>query len=454
MKTSVPFLILFLILSIDIKSQDVFITGKVLSEDNIKLVGATVELNKTTGTVVDKNGRFEITAKNSDQKISLSVRMIGYEVLDTIIQTDATKIHLELKLKETYYEQPELVISDDRIISVFGKADWVILDSKIFNDFLYLIYIESNKRYIGLAKPNGAFIDKLRLNKRYDEIKESCTGLLYLISQNEYATLNLNPNLTLNLEAGKSLEVIKDFVEPCLFKINHQFVFKSYAKHNKEVSYFTYNEDKKQELLLQLEDEKARLIAQSYYNEIIRMYYVGISSPQKGTIDEGGVDGINIIERGEWSGELEDLIGTLDPEIIFAISYYKNVEAQPIKTLELEWKNRGYVLDLLNLEAYELLNNSTDHKKLEFKNSELINEKQSYRILQDKSKRTNYLIDKTNRIYKLSIYEDELKIEPFFEIEKGDAFVKNVMINDGFLYYVYQPNKIVPYTKLKIEAVK
>ena len=454
MKTPILFLILFLALSIELSAQDLLITGKVLTEENVRLAGATVEVNQTTGTVVDEEGKFEVKVENQDQKISLRVRMIGYETLDTIIQTELTKIHLELRLKETYYDQPELIVSDKKIKNIFDKDDWVILDSKIYKGFLFLIYIEANKRYIGLAKLNGVFVNQLKLDKKYDRIKESCMETLYLIGKNDYAVLKTNTDLTFDLENGKSIDDIKKYIDPCLFKLANQYVFKSYAKHNKEVNYFTYNEDKKQELILQLKDEKARRVAQSYYNDIIRLYYQGISGSKEEAIDEGVGGGVNIIERGEWSGDLEDLIGTLDPEIIFAISYYRNIEAQPIKILELKWQNRGYLIDLLNIEAYEILNNIKGTKKLKINNGDLIKKKQRYTVIQDKDRSVNYLIDKSHQLYSLSVKEEEIKIESFFKIDKADAFVRNVIINDDFLYYVYQPNRLSPYTKIKIEALK
>jgi len=186
MKKSILFLFLFTIITLEVKSQDLLITGKVTSEEEINLVGATIEVNQINGTVTNEEGAFGIKVKNSDQGIDLKVRMIGHETLDTIIKTELSKIHLVFKLKETFYDQPELVVSGKKTTNIFNKNDWIVLDSKIHNDLLCLIYIEANKRYFGLAKLNGTLINRQKLDEKYSQLKESCTGAMCLIAKNEY----------------------------------------------------------------------------------------------------------------------------------------------------------------------------------------------------------------------------------------------------------------------------
>lgn len=453
MKIQTVLLILFALISLKMNGQQTEIVGKILSEKDSALIGATIIVNDSIGTVSGRDGLFAIKMKGLTQAVTLQVRRIGYETLDTLIETKALKTYLEIKLKKTVYSQPEVEVVDKKITKIFDKKDWVILDLKIYQNLLFLIYLEGDKRYVGRAKTNGVFIDKIAVREKYDRMKEACTGSLYFLARDGYAILKMDADSTsaFALEAGASINDIKDYIEPCLFKVDNKYLFKSYARHNKVVNYFRYNEAKKTELVIRLYDQAAAEVAQSYYREIIGMYYQAVANPSPDDID-AGIERENLIARGEWSGDLMDLM--INTDIHFAVSYYQNIEARPIKTIEFKWEDEGYVFDHLNQLVYRISTRSGEAEALYMKGDYLKDKKADYQLIQDKARNINYLIDDKDQLFYMKITNDAVSLTPAFTIEEKFSFVKYVSIHDGVLYYVYKPNRTTPYTQIKTKKLE
>ncbi|MFK8101973.1 MAG: carboxypeptidase-like regulatory domain-containing protein [Saprospiraceae bacterium] len=450
LKIQILLLILFVFASLDTKAQQTEIVGKILSETDSPLIGATIIVNDSIGTVSGRDGLFELKTKSITQAVTVQVRRIGYETLDTLIQTKALKTYLELRLKKAVYTQPEVEVLDKKITKIFDKKDWVILDLKVYQDFLFLIYLEGDNRYVGRAKTNGVFIDKVIVTEKYDRMKEACTGSLYFLARDGYAILKMETDSIFELEASASIADIKDYIEPCLFKVDNKYLFKSYARHNKVVNYFRYNEAKKTELVIRLYDQAAAEVAQSYYREIIGMYHHAVAYPSPDAID-AGIQRENLIARGEWSGDLMDLV--INTDIHFAVSYYQNIEARPTKTLEFLWEEEGYVFDHLNQMVYRVSTSSGAAEPLYMKGDYLKDKKADYQIIQDKARNINYLIDDKDQLFYMKITNDDVSLTPAFTIEEKFSFVKYVCIHDGVLYYVYKPDRTSPFTQIKTKKL-
>jgi outer membrane receptor for ferrienterochelin and colicins len=105
--TKSKLLILFFLLSHFVNAQNP-ITGKITSESNETLVGATIRiLNTDKGTITDQNGYFELVVQPKD---SLVVSFIGYEN-DTVVVYG--KSNVQIKLKEDTGQMNVVVVESE-----------------------------------------------------------------------------------------------------------------------------------------------------------------------------------------------------------------------------------------------------------------------------------------------------------------------------------------------------
>lgn len=99
---------LFLTQIVDAQNK---ITGKITSEGNLPLVGATVfvpDMNK--GTVSDNNGQFELTnLPSGNMKVQISY--IGYSNRIETVNLRGNEVELNVSLKQTVIEAEEIVVS-------------------------------------------------------------------------------------------------------------------------------------------------------------------------------------------------------------------------------------------------------------------------------------------------------------------------------------------------------
>ncbi len=94
------------------------ITGRIISEDNISLPGASIYLNNTTiGTTSNKDGYFELNFP--DGNYMLVVSFLGYETQKMVLNSANYNANITLRLKESAFKINEVVVKQE----VFGK-EW------------------------------------------------------------------------------------------------------------------------------------------------------------------------------------------------------------------------------------------------------------------------------------------------------------------------------------------
>lgn len=85
--------------SSEINADNIKISGKVVNEDGINMPGTSIILKGTSiGTVVDKDGTFELIVPQSD-KMALVISYVGYKTIVKKINPTDKKAHFDFKLK-------------------------------------------------------------------------------------------------------------------------------------------------------------------------------------------------------------------------------------------------------------------------------------------------------------------------------------------------------------------
>ncbi|MFK7808964.1 MAG: carboxypeptidase-like regulatory domain-containing protein [Saprospiraceae bacterium] len=429
------YLLLLLALGVNLHAQKISINGIVQSSEGVKLTGAAVVLANETGTSTNKEGLFFLkTDKQNSYQISVS--MLGFKTLDTmVVAVGGDNIFLELTLEQNIFEQPEIIVRPDEI-TLFDRNDWTILDYDIFDHQLVVLSIRGRKRKLQLYTMQGYLLSELDVDRQFNEIHISCTNRVHLVGKTEGLEIITNDNNRLTKKSTYDINQFHTLIEPCLFKHNGDFVFKSHSRHNKRVHVFKYLKDTKptkQELIHELYDKQAAQTAQSYYREIIGLYYQAIESPEVGSTTEGfALD--NTIRLREWSGNLTELAVT--NELVMAISYYRNVEARPIFYAVFLQDDNVVVMDVLE-KGFMVFDKKGKQK---FRKVKDLDWKSEYKVVTDAITNKNYLIDDKDNVYLFSNTKKKCTLDVVGQLPKEGTYKRMARVEDGVFYYVTQPS--------------
>jgi iron complex outermembrane recepter protein len=87
------------------------ISGKILDQDNLPLTGATIFISDNSkGTISDKNGYYQLI-NLPNGKNTIQVSFIGYATRIETVELEGEGVELNIRLKQTAIEAPEVVIS-------------------------------------------------------------------------------------------------------------------------------------------------------------------------------------------------------------------------------------------------------------------------------------------------------------------------------------------------------
>lgn len=440
------FLLLSLSYQLHVAGQTITIEGVILSTDETPIGGATIEYEEGKGVSADAKGVFKLELAEQPS-YTLKVRSIGYVELDTTVQIEGPSTYVVIQLEEQVYTQPEVVVTED-VNTVFERKEWQVQDFRVHQDRIYVLYWLNNRKHVLLANLRGIQLDEMDVENGYAELYTSCSGRLYLKGKAGLVEIGEQDNELAQLGKPISPSDFEKFMFPCFDKLAGNFLFKRYQDHNKRLHYFTYNEEKKAELIYEIFDREAYKSARRSYNRIIGLYHRSVSAPGGTGISEG-IPQINIIARGEWNGDLMELI--LNNEIQFAVSYYQNIEARELDAYEFSHGEQLYILDKLKKEV--LRYHGSTKKLQKVKVDPAINWKKLNEVLLDAKEEKVYLSMGKRGLYELEIGEKRLSVKSVKELEKSWLDNQNAQIYDGALYYFSQPNITKFQTVFKKESI-
>lgn len=436
MKTSFLFPILVILLYIStgiLAQQTITITGTVKSNPDVNIVLPGTDY----GTTTDKDGEYSLKVFYDENPIQLHFSSVGFR--DTIIQIDydinlPDTVHLNISLKETSYQLQEINI--EAFSDFYRINDGVIVDIGFLDSYLIALISKKKKSEIVVLNEYGGLLLKHRFNNKYNAIYKDCFMNLGLVGKDSCLQFYYNvEDTTFHLIDKFSTEVFNNKLKPCLFKFDCMFLFKEYFHdknntfvskyHNKRIDYYYVNicdSVKKKDILNSFFDEKAFMIASSYYSEIISLYYRTTPENQ------------NIIAAGIWDGNILKLIND-DHELFNLISWYLKVEATSIK-VEVFRKNDELLF--LNLSNQTILKYNPNFELLDTITFTNLRDKAIITsVLQDRKSENIYSKVIKNGIYYLSDINTMTGSVSGMVQTNSEPFPKLFKVSNNYSYSVY-----------------
>ena len=422
--TTIYFLLLY-----SLNAQNIRIEGTILSENNIPLVGATIAVNDQITSTTDQ-GTFNLEVEIIETQFLVSIRMLGYSSIDTLIALSMENVVLEIKMKERAYDIPSVKIHANSF-NAFKFDKYNILDYIIRNEQIIILYTIGNKRYLSVFGMDGFELSTTILNKKYNLLYLSCSKQVHLLTDEEGVELYFS-NAKIILSKPYEIKNFESLIKPCIANCEGELIFKNLTFHNKKALYFIYPEPNTPKLIATIMDVEGANHARSSYYKIMGQYRYSITNPEEGSIDEG-IDRENIINNGTWSGNLIDLANSND--LLSDIAYYQNVESKEIDLREFSFEGNLYIMDFVNKKMIKI-----DIKKShvnEFK-IEGFNWHRKSKILIDRISGRPYILSNKMILYNLDIQKKECS---FHEIQnlnlKGKIPQGFKIYNDKLYYFSY-----------------
>ena len=428
--------IVLLVLCNVVFAQKILIEGKITDQASVPLMGATIQLNDGVGTVSNTEGNFKIESLKSQDEFRLVIRMIGYATIDTTIfspsptdgQASENNIYLNIKMNAVNYETPLVEITGSGF-NVFKYSKWKIVDFQFYDDNILILYISKRKYRIGLFTLSGLKIDEVKLKGKYTQLFKSCKNGFHLIGDVDCAELQIVDSKITKTIPYKRI-VFEKLIKPCILKIDGELIFQEFSKHNKKVKYYKFAEPTQPVLIKEIFDQQGAKSSQGAYNQVIREYFRELVNPEEEDGINEGVQADNIIAKGEWKGDLSDLI--INNKMHFLVSNYQNVETAEIPVLEFEYDNHLFVLDF-----YHEKISKSNVVKLEDSELTLMNfewNKKS-KIIKDEESNKVYLLINKSELFSVKLNTNACELIPHSKIELKGSYAEGIKIYNNQLYY-------------------
>lgn len=414
--------LLFLFGLIAFSANAQILRGEVVDEFNVP-VGDVKVINLTTGDTLfsSATGAFRIDAAVGHELIldhPFFQRSI-HTVNEVFLQM--SPVYFILEYKEEYQLYDEVVITDQRIKTVLDIRNLNVIDylpmtnnqvltiSRYNREKNYLLTVEGmDTTYhafpIDLDKPERLEIDCFR------NVQIVCVDSVFQVSiENELRIIERIARVDYD-----------NFVSPCLARWKLGLIFESFSMHNKRYEVFSkMRVDPKPSILLEIYDEEMANVGESYYNEIIQLYY------KHQPIQD------NVIELGVWSGNLVELAVT--GKIIELITWYDKIIARKLYVNSFDAGDTVVVLDGLNGAIYQIPKRNLAVKRT------------TMTLPTNYSKPTFIMDNGKKQLYVYNSFSANLEVSAIHR-ETGELttvlnlheirFPKNIKIMNGWVYYL------------------
>ena len=310
----------------NIFSQD--IRGIVYSEDSIPLAGATIIVNEIPSTTTNTNGLFLVSPKTIlDNSATIKISFIGYETKKVIISTANNKDYIPIFLKKKPVEIKTVEVTSERF-NLFESKNYVLINYAVINGKIVALYEKNNSTTLGFFNTNGELHSSQIFDKQYKKLEVSCIGTLFLEQKASFDEYEINTQFNqANYIGNLKSEIYIKYGKPCIYEVEGGLVKLRFSNYNKKAKFVFEKKDGTTKSILEVFDEDAAKVSQSYYNEIIIEYYEYLRS-----ISHLG-EPLNLIKEGLWKGDVNKLAKTV--ELTRIINNYQLLELKPWSFLVL-----------------------------------------------------------------------------------------------------------------------
>ncbi|MEM9887737.1 MAG: hypothetical protein AAF849_17715 [Bacteroidota bacterium] len=422
------------------------ISGIIQSEEGDVLYKALIR-HQSYSAISDLSGYYQMDIPITDT-IHLEVSYLGCETIDTLISashSDSLVIHFTLN--RSVLPLPEVSVRPQSE-NLFERSDWVILDYLFAHDLIVLLVIKRNEKWLYAYSTDGLFVDRLEVNKSYNELHSSCLSSIYVLGSRLCAKVDLDDR-SLRLQPSDTRKRFDQFVAPCLFKFDNQLVFKSLQQHNQRADYFFYDQQQPQ-LLYSIYDKQAAQTAQSYHNTIVRLYVQTRATTDEQAIDYGFQQG-NIIAEGSWDGDLTNLI--ISNEIHQEVGYYKAVLSRPLRATAIKWKNQFLLFDFVAKKTVAFRSLS-ERDFFILKTDPLVWEDRRSQLLLDDARGKVFLLDKQDNLYELIQRKKSIETRFVQKLVHTTSYAAQYEVYEDKLYFIRQLSYQSPINQLRRVQLK
>lgn len=406
------------------------ITGFVKdATSNEPLAGVNVVIDGTTnGTTTDEKGFYRINIKN--YPIVLSFSYIGYGTRKVAI-SNASKETVNIQLSTVASNLPEAVVSSKPKIDTVYRERYSVLDYEFFDEYiLLLVYRGIRKRYsVLLIDNNGQELFEESLGQASPVgFYKGCLGAVYFLTGSSAFQIYIE-NKKIYFYRPVNLDIFEKTAYPCVLSANDYIYFESYFTRGQILHYHRIHKDdttKTKESFAYVVDEQRATMADAEFKfqEMVR--------------------------------NLEEFAGPYSKmgmsEQMSRASFNKRVMFEPIYAPLFQYKDTMLVFNHRQHQIEFYPKPSLQTKKVAIEYSKDDDWKKE--ILRDEDTERFYTLCDTRWGYVVKRINIETgETDNLIELER--AFVSNVKIKGGFLYFLQnnfrQNDPISKLQKVRIE---
>lgn len=412
--------------------------GLVSSEEGVPIINAKISIGAESA-FTDSDGRFQLTMPCVEEKVRLVIQGYGYETLDSMMVFSGQRQFLDFELQALAYGAPVVEIVD-QAQDQFTRKDWRILDFVADSRGLFILNYKNGERFLTHVNKAGRQVMEVAMPIKANALHYSCSQKIHIVGDEECAEMRADGHAVLQVY---DRSIFDRLIAPCVVKVDAQPIFKNLSRHNKLAKYFVYNNPKDQKLLAHVYDRAAARVAHSYYVDIMRHYYSAVDGQDEQSIHYG-IELDNIVAKGEWNGNLVDLIE--DNAGMAAVSYYKNVEAKPVAVQEFLVDNALVIFDRSSSSIYKIQPQGPEVDTIKV-TTEI--DWASGQLVQDRSSGHLYLLQNNATLYQMDLNKaNQLSLQKMTAVDLAGSLPSDVQIVDDMLYYYAFEGQELPITKM------
>ncbi len=307
-----------------------------------------------------------------------------------------------------------------------------VLDFEISQGVIYALIRRGNKRFVKCYDLEKTWLHTREESKDVTGLKKDCFGNIHVVSDYNVAQIFATPEEILTIETY-SIAAFESQIEPCKVSVDNRIVVAKHSQHNKHVMLDLYH-DKSKTQLANIWDRDGARTAASYYNDIIRLYYLNVP------------DGQNIIEIGVWDGDLVKLAvpvaiwdekGSISSvsHSIQIVHWYLHISAKPLYCPVFGWGDNLHLFDFFNgqIIQYDLEGSPLNTTDISFQ--------------EDKNWLENVVFDEVNQVFYTTYQIKSTYVLLEIEMETGllrevqsickACYPENIQVYGGEMFYLY-----------------
>lgn len=245
---------------------------------------------------------------------TIVVKKYNLASLDYVIESLQDTIKITFNLLPKIQEINQIVLSYERQKKIAGEENENIIDYYFYPESNAYLIIKSSKGEYYLEKKIGAFSVNWLLNFKPKSLFLDVLGNTHIVSKDSVYQIWIDDSL--NYISVIPIFVFENRIKPLIYKNSNFLFYQNYSNHNQCFELTKTDSSNRPKIISKSFDKVSFNVANSEYNEIIKLYYLETTSLN------------NVIINGSWNGDIKDLGETA--ELLNKIVWYSKIRSKPI----------------------------------------------------------------------------------------------------------------------------